>query len=303
MGMDFELLSVVPGLCDFRIVGENVKITNRPSGYILVTVMIIPQSIMDRLEKWFNAGYGLLPRLHRRAAVEPIVVGHRGVCGHPELKENTLEAFELAVSLGGGIELDLQLSADGIPVVSHDPDLRRIHLVESVIAETTLKDLKSQAPGLPTLDEVFTRFGKRCPHYFLESKVYQPAEKAAELIAKIRALVKKHGLMKHVTLISLDARPLDQARIVFPELPKAYIFYIDPKEAVDYALSHQDTGVAGWYFSYPVRIRKFLAENNLHEGVGQIDYKNTMTACSNRGFRYQFTNRIDRVKGSMETRS
>jgi glycerophosphoryl diester phosphodiesterase len=257
---------------------------------------------MDRLEKWFNAGYGLLPRLHRKAAVEPVIVGHRGVCGHPELKENTLEAFDLAIELGGGIELDLQLTADGIPVISHDPDLRRIHDVDSVIADTTLQDLKTIAPGVPTLDEVFTRYQKRCPQYFVESKVYHPSEKAAELISKMRALVKKHGLMKHVTLISLDARPLDQARIVAPEMPKAFVFSVDPKAAVNYALSHQDTGVAGWYFSYPRKIRKFLAANNLHEGVGHIDYKNTMTACSNKGFRYQFTNRIDRVKGSMQTK-
>ena len=67
---------------------------------------------------------------------------------------------------------------------------------------------------------------------------------------------------------------------------------------MNYALSHEDTGLAGWYFSYPGRMRKFLAERNLHEGVGQVDYKNTVTACSNRGFRYLFTNRIDKVKES-----
>lgn len=257
--------------------------------------MKIPQPIMDQLEKWFNAGYGMLPRLQRRAAVEPVIVGHRGVCGHPELKENTLEAFDLAVHLGGGIELDVRLTSDDIPVISHDPDLQRIHEVDGVIAELTRDELKSICAGVPTLEEVFKRYGTRCPHYFLESKIYQPSERAAKLIAEIRALVKKYGLMQHVTLISLDARPLDQARIVFPELPKAYVFSVDPKDAVNYALSHQDTGVAGWYFSYPGRIRKFLAERNLHEGVGHIDYKNTMTACTNRGFRYQFTNRIDRV--------
>ncbi len=257
--------------------------------------MRIPQPIWDQLEKWFNAGYGLLPRLQRQAGVEPVIVGHRGVCGHPELKENTLEAFDLAVSLGGGIELDLHLTADDVPVVSHDPDLQRIHGVAGVLAEMTQKELRAVCPSVPTLKEVFQRYGSDCPHYFLESKIYQPSERAAKLIAEIRSLVQQHLLMQHVTLISLDARPLDQARLVFPELPKAYVFSIDPKDAINYALSHQDTGIAGWYFSYPGRIRKFLAENNLHEGVGQIDYKNTMTACTNRGFRYQFTNRIDRV--------
>lgn len=257
--------------------------------------MRLPQTVMERLEKWFNAGYGLLPRLRRRAAVKPVIVGHRGVCGHPDVKENTLEAFDLAVELGGGIELDLHLTADGVPIVSHDPDLRRVHGIDKQIADTTLKELRTICPSVPTLDEVFRRYGSRCPHYFVESKVYQPDERAGELIRKIRALVQQHGLMKQVTLISLDARPLDQARIVFPELPKVFVYSVDPTEAVDYALSHQDTGIAGWYFSYPQRIRKFLAEHNLHEGVGHIDHKNTMTACTNRGFRFQFTNRIDRV--------
>lgn len=247
---------------------------------------------------WFNRAYGLLPRISRKKTVEPIIVGHRGVCGHPAVKENTLEAFDLAVDLGGGIELDLHLTADDIPVVSHDPDLERIHGVEGTIADLTLPELRSLAPQVPTLMEVLKRYKTRCPHYFLESKVYQPEERASALIAAIRVCLQETGLGDRVTLISLDARPLDQARLVYPELPKAYVFGVSPKQAMNYALSHEDTGLAGWYFSYPGRIRKFLAERNLHEGVGQVDYKNTVTACSNRGFRYLFTNRIDKVKES-----
>lgn len=250
---------------------------------------------MDVLEVWFNRGYGLLPRIKRRRAVEPIIVGHRGVCGHPAVKENTLEAFEIAVNLGGGIELDLHLTKDHIPVVSHDPDLVRIHGVEGVIADLTLAELKQRASLVPTLEEVFERLGERCPHYFIEAKVYHPEPEAERLIQEMKSVVEASGLQERVTLISLDARPLDQARKVFPELPKAYVFGVSPKEAMDYALLHKDTGLAGWYFSYPGKMRKFLAERNLHEGVGHIDYKNTMTACANRGFRYQFTNRIDLV--------
>lgn len=255
----------------------------------------IPQQIMDRLEIWFNRGYGMLPRFRRRAASKPVVVGHRGVCGHPEVKENTLAAFDIAIGLGGGIELDLRLTSDGIPVISHDSDLVRIHGVQGVIAELTMEELRERAPQVPTLREVFERYGEDCPHYFLESKVYQPEDHASLLISEIRRAINDFKLDGRVTLFSLDARPLDVARRVFPELPKAYVFGVSPKEAVDYALSHKDTGVAGWYFSYPRGIRKFLADRNLHEGVGHIDYKNTMTACSNRGFRFVFTNRIDRV--------
>ena len=178
-------------------------------------------------------------------------------------------------------------------MVIHDPDLERIHNARGIVAKLDLETLKKRAPGVPTLAEVFQRYGEKCAHYFLESKVYQPEERAARLLTEVRALTDQFGLKNRVTIMSLDARPLDHARKVCPEIPKAYIFGISPKEAVDYALNHKDTGLAGWYFSYPAKIRKFLAQHNLHEGVGHIDYKNTTTACSNRGFRYQFTNRID----------
>jgi glycerophosphoryl diester phosphodiesterase len=54
----------------------------------------------------------------------PLIVGHRGAAG--EAPENTLAAFDLAARQGAdGIEFDVHLSADGIPVVIHDARLER----------------------------------------------------------------------------------------------------------------------------------------------------------------------------------
>ena len=51
-------------------------------------------------------------------------VGHRGASGYAP--ENTLPAYDLALRLGAnGIELDLQLTKDGVPVVLHDRSLDR----------------------------------------------------------------------------------------------------------------------------------------------------------------------------------
>lgn len=48
------------------------------------------------------------------------VIGHRGNRAHAP--ENTIESFAQAVALGAdAIEFDVRLSADGIPVVHHDP--------------------------------------------------------------------------------------------------------------------------------------------------------------------------------------
>lgn len=52
------------------------------------------------------------------------VIGHRGAAGH--VPENTLQSFERAIEMGvHALEFDVQLSADGVPMVIHDPTLDR----------------------------------------------------------------------------------------------------------------------------------------------------------------------------------
>lgn len=54
----------------------------------------------------------------------PLVLGHRGAPF--EAPENTIASFEVARAAGAdGVELDVQLSADGVPVVIHDDTLER----------------------------------------------------------------------------------------------------------------------------------------------------------------------------------
>lgn len=54
----------------------------------------------------------------------PLVLGHRGA--PREVPENTLRGFRLAVEQGAdGVELDVQPSADGAPVLIHDATLQR----------------------------------------------------------------------------------------------------------------------------------------------------------------------------------
>jgi glycerophosphoryl diester phosphodiesterase len=72
-----------------------------------------------------------------RALDTPIaVLAHRGRVGAPAGdRDNTLAAFALAIAAGAdGVELDVRVSADGVPVVHHDPDvegLGPLHLVRA----------------------------------------------------------------------------------------------------------------------------------------------------------------------------
>ena len=68
---------------------------------------------------------------------------HRGSPG-PTCVENTVPAVAAALSAGAdGVEVDLRLSADGVLVVSHDADLRRVAASPLVVATSTWDDLRS----------------------------------------------------------------------------------------------------------------------------------------------------------------
>lgn len=60
-----------------------------------------------------------------------LVLSHRGY--HASVPENTHEAFERAIAMGvDGIETDVRMSADGVPILFHDrlaPDGRKVNLL------------------------------------------------------------------------------------------------------------------------------------------------------------------------------
>ncbi len=87
-------------------------------------------------------------------------IAHRGLHGG-DVVENTLPAFQRAVEQGYGVELDIQLSSDGVAVVTHDYDLKRVFGVERKVADCTAADLV--ALGVPTLAEVLAVLGGKVP--------------------------------------------------------------------------------------------------------------------------------------------
>ncbi|WP_249714630.1 glycerophosphodiester phosphodiesterase family protein [Rhizomonospora bruguierae] len=97
---------------------------------------------------------------HRFAYLDaplPLAFAHRG--GAAAGDENTAEAFARAVGLGyRHVETDVHATADGVPVVFHDPTLRRLTGQPGRIADRRWADLASLRVGgaaaIPRLDEI-----------------------------------------------------------------------------------------------------------------------------------------------------
>ena len=71
---------------------------------------------------------------------QPLIIAHRGASA--EAPENTLAAFRRAIELGAdGVEFDVRLAADGVPVVIHDATLERTAGLKRRIADLTSDEL------------------------------------------------------------------------------------------------------------------------------------------------------------------
>lgn len=94
---------------------------------------------------------------------------HRGYHdGNVTIAENSLSSFQAAIDAGYGIELDIQLSSDKVPMVIHDADLMRICGVEGKVWDYTCQELQEMKlfdtdETIPTLAETLALIDSQVP--------------------------------------------------------------------------------------------------------------------------------------------
>lgn len=111
----------------------------------------------------------IIPRLIDRADMSLMKVdyAHRGL-HNKELPENSLGAFKNAAEHRFGIELDIQLSKDKIPMVFHDATLKRVCGIDAKLSDFTCEELQKMKLldseyTIPTFAEVLETVDGRVP--------------------------------------------------------------------------------------------------------------------------------------------
>ena len=187
----------------------------------------------------------------------PLVIGHRGASGLSP--ENTLTAFRLAMALGAdGVEMDVQLSSDGQPVVIHDKRVDRttggVGAVERFTANQlaqldagawfrrrlamrprirAMAEQAAMAAGnggvglshdaVPTLAAVLELIAPARPgRVYIELKT-DPARRQV-LLDRTISLVRSSGLGDSITLLSFDHEIIKLAKEIAPQLRTAATF-------------------------------------------------------------------------------
>lgn len=139
----------------------------------------------------------IMPRVVSRPDVSHLMgcdYAHRGL--HDNLSaapENSMAAFKKAVDAGYGIELDVQLTKDRIPVVFHDESLRRVCGVEGNVRDYTFEELQrfpllQSDERIPLFADVLALVDGRVP-LIVEIKIHENAD---EVCSRADALLSRY---------------------------------------------------------------------------------------------------------------
>lgn len=199
------------------------------------------------------------------------VIAHRG--GALEAPENTLAAVHHAQRAGADwVEVDLHLSADGVPVVIHDPTVDRTtsatgrvdalpaatltalptgnpRFAPDVLARVRAENVlppefadRFTSEHLPTLNDLLAIPRVR---YMLELKSPASADAKERLVTTTLEAIAHHGASNRVAIASFDPALLAHARRLAPAIPR--IGLVDHPTQFAPMLALELTVLATWH--------------------------------------------------------
>lgn len=171
--------------------------------------------------------------------INPLIIGHRGASALAP--ENTLAAFSRALDDGAdGIELDVRLARDGVPVVIHDGTLQRTGLTPDQVARMTSDELaridvgiwfNRKRPALAReeyrnqtvakLRDVFQLLSGGCVIYV---EIKTDGASATELVRAVTNMIVAGHLQKRAVVVSFDHEALAEAKALAPSIRTGALF-------------------------------------------------------------------------------
>ena len=98
-------------------------------------------------------------------------IAHRGLFDD-NIKENTIKAFDNAFNNGyEGIEFDVRLTKDKIPVILHDSFLSRVFGVRGLLRNYTYQELLDNKIEIPKFEDVISRYNNKVMIIELKEKI------------------------------------------------------------------------------------------------------------------------------------
>ncbi|CAN5220117.1 glycerophosphodiester phosphodiesterase [soil metagenome] len=171
---------------------------------------------------------------------KPLIIAHRGAS--EIAPENTLAAFQKALEDGAeGIEFDVQLAKDGVPIVFHDFRLERIGQKKGRVADFTSLELQNLDVGswfnlknpnkadhkfseevVPTLVQLLDFLNDYKGLIYVELKCKD--EETSALVEAVCKTIRNSNLLPLIIVKSFNLEAIFQIKQLLPEVRTAALF-------------------------------------------------------------------------------
>lgn len=221
---------------------------------------------------------------------------HRGASGYAP--ENTLEAFMIAINMGAdGIETDVQLTKDGVPVIIHDERIDRVSDGTGFVKDYTLSELKKfnfnnkmnrfGFVTIPTLEDFFKMIVAN-PYvgegFAINLELKNGIIDYDGLEAKVMELVRQYHLEDQVIYSSFNHDSMLRVKA------------LDKNAKIGFLYSNVITGPNVYALSN--------GADAMHPSVGVVKIQNTVEMCHEYGVKVHVwtVNEADDIKSLMDLR-
>lgn len=151
-------------------------------------------------------------------------IAHRGYSA--QYPENSMLAFSKALEAGcDGIELDVHLSGDGIPVIIHDERVDGTSDGSGAVKDMTLTQLKtlrlSKGERIPTLEEYFDLV--KTASVFTNIELKNSVFRYEGMEQKVIRLIRSYGLEDRVLFSSFNHFSILECKREIPAVPCGFL--------------------------------------------------------------------------------
>ena len=248
-------------------------------------------------------------------------IGHRGASAYAP--EHTFAAYDLALEQGADyIEIDLQMTADGVLVALHDKTLNRTadapegvpeRYCRGLVSKKTLEQIKMCDAGswfspeyageqIPTLEEIFQRYGTSV-NYYIETK---NPEAAPGMEEELLRLMGEYGLLEpaaenwQVLIQSFSAESLMKIHELEPSLPLIQLYWAGTSKSIQRdleAVSEYAVGIGPYKRDVDAALVEAAHEHCLAVHPYTVNTVEEMEALIALGVDGMFTNNPDLLDG------
>jgi glycerophosphoryl diester phosphodiesterase len=249
----------------------------------------------------------------------PLIIAHRGASA--VAPENTLAAFNRAIADGAeGIELDVRITKDGVPVVHHDGNLKRTSGSELLIRELTADVLAgmdvgswfgSIAPGhwkdeyakerIPTLASVLDHFRDFDGLIYVELKADE-GEDLESMVGAVCNTIRDSARPSRVVVKSFRLAFIPQLRSICPGLrtaalfaPKIMTILRKEKYLVDLAVEFGADELSVHYSLATKKLMKKASKHRLPVTIWTVDHPRWLRRAIRLGVQNVITNNPSRL--------